>query len=75
MGGEVPRVPIRPRRGCPDSLVPLRHWIVRRTMRVVRPGLLVVVEAELRPHLLCESLAQGMRIAFVTARLSSVNAS
>ena len=52
---------------CPFDL----QWIVRRTLRVIRPELLVIVETDLWPHLLRECHARGVRTAFVNARLSS----
>jgi 3-deoxy-D-manno-octulosonic-acid transferase len=52
---------------CPIDL----RFILRRTLNVVRPELLLIVETDLWPNLLRECHARGVRIAIVNGRLSS----
>jgi 3-deoxy-D-manno-octulosonic-acid transferase len=42
----------------------------RRAVRTIRPDLLILVEAEVWPNIVCEARASGTRVALVNARLS-----
>lgn len=42
----------------------------RRAVRTIRPDLLILVEAEVWPNIVCEARASGARVALVNARLS-----
>jgi tetraacyldisaccharide 4'-kinase len=44
---------------------------VRRTLRVIRPALLIVLETEIWPNLYAETRRAGARLALVNARISS----
>lgn len=45
-------------------------FTARRAVRTIRPGMLILVEAEVWPNIVCEAKAMGARIALVNARLS-----
>lgn len=45
-------------------------WAVRRTMRRIRPSLLVLAELELWPNLILAAKWQGARVAIVNGRMS-----
>jgi 3-deoxy-D-manno-octulosonic-acid transferase len=47
------------------------YWIVRRAVRLIRPRMLLLVEAEVWPNLTAEAQAQGASLALVNARLSA----
>ena len=50
---------------------PLDFWpVMRRAFSVIRPGRIVLVEAEVWPNLVAEAHARGIPIALVNARLS-----
>lgn len=42
----------------------------RRAVRTIRPDVLILVEAEVWPNIVCEARASGARVALVNARLS-----
>ncbi len=44
---------------------------VRRTLRAIRPALLIVLETEIWPHLYVEISRSGCRVAIVNGRISS----
>ena len=46
-------------------------FIVRRTLRLVRPRVFVMMETEIWPNLLRECRAQGVRTAVINGRISS----
>lgn len=46
-------------------------FIIRRTLRLVRPRLFVIMETELWPNLLRECRRQGIRTALVNGRIST----
>ncbi len=46
-------------------------FIIRRTLRLVRPRLFVIMETELWPNLLRECRRQGIRTALVNGRISA----
>jgi len=46
-------------------------FIVRRTLRLVRPRLFVMMETEIWPNLLRECRAQGVRTVLINGRISS----
>lgn len=47
------------------------YWIARRAIRLIRPKLMILVEAEIWPNLTAEAKAQGARLVLVNARLSA----
>jgi 3-deoxy-D-manno-octulosonic-acid transferase len=44
--------------------------VAKRAMRIVRPKMMILVEAEVWPNLTAEAKAQGAKLALVNARLS-----
>jgi 3-deoxy-D-manno-octulosonic-acid transferase len=46
-------------------------WVVRRTLRSIRPNIVLVMETELWPGFLRECRKQGIPVALVNGRLSS----
>lgn len=46
------------------------YFIARRALRAIRPKMLVLIEAEVWPNLVCEARAAGVKVALVNARLS-----
>ncbi|MDD3886194.1 MAG: 3-deoxy-D-manno-octulosonic acid transferase [Victivallaceae bacterium] len=55
---------------CPIDFL----WMVRRTLDVVRPSLLVIFETEIWPNLICETRKRGTPVALVNARMSDHSA-
>lgn len=45
-------------------------WVVRRVLKLVRPEMLVFVEAEVWPNLTCLAKRQGVKLCLANARLS-----
>ena len=45
-------------------------WSVRRTLRAIRPAILIIVETELWPNLLRRAKDSGARVALINARVS-----
>lgn len=50
------------------------RWMVRRTLTLLAPSMLVILETELWPNLIAESAARGMPLVLVNARLSDRSA-
>lgn len=46
------------------------YFTARRAVRAIRPKMLILVEAEVWPNIVCEARAAGAKIALVNARLS-----
>lgn len=47
------------------------YFTAKRAVHVIRPKLLILVEAEVWPNIVCEARAAGARVALVNARLSA----
>jgi len=45
-------------------------WCVRRTLRAVRPGIVVILETEIWPNFLRETRRTGVPVVFVNGRIS-----
>jgi 3-deoxy-D-manno-octulosonic-acid transferase len=45
-------------------------WVVRRTLRVIRPEMFISVESEFWPNLLRESKLAGAKVALINGRIS-----
>ena len=46
------------------------YFTARRAVKAIRPKMLILVEAEVWPNIVCEARAAGARVALVNARLS-----
>lgn len=46
------------------------YFTARRAVKAIRPKMLILVEAEVWPNIVCEARAAGAKIALVNARLS-----
>lgn len=58
-----------------DWLEPIYHpvdfyWIAQRAIRLIKPKLMILVEAEIWPNLTAEAKTQGAKLVLVNARLS-----
>ncbi len=51
---------------CPIDFL----WMVRRTLKVLQPAMLVIFETEIWPNMVMESRKQGIPVALVNARMS-----
>ncbi len=51
---------------CPVDFI----WFVRRTLRLLKPSMLVIFETEIWPNMVCESRRAGIPVALVNARIS-----
>ncbi len=49
-------------------------WMVRRTLNVLKPAMLVIFETEIWPNIICETSNRGIPIALVNARMSDHSA-
>mgnify|MGYP005891565003 FL=1 len=55
---------------CPIDFL----WMVRRTLRVLRPAMLVIFETEIWPNMIAESRREGIPVALVNGRMSDHSA-
>ena len=46
------------------------RWVARRSLRAVRPALVLIVETEIWPNFLREARAAGVPVAFINGRIS-----
>ncbi|MEI6277797.1 MAG: 3-deoxy-D-manno-octulosonic acid transferase [Verrucomicrobiae bacterium] len=46
------------------------YFSARRAVRTIRPEMLILIEAEVWPNIVCEARAAGAKVALVNARLS-----
>ncbi len=51
---------------CPVDFI----WMVRRTLKVLKPSMLVIFETEIWPNMLWESCRAGIPVALVNGRMS-----
>ena len=56
---------------CPIDFL----WMVRRTLRVLQPAMLVIFETEIWPNMIAESRRAGIPVALVNGRMSDHSAS
>ena len=56
---------------CPIDFL----WMVRRTLRVLQPAMLVIFETEIWPNMFAESRRAGIPVALVNGRMSDHSAS
>ncbi len=47
------------------------YFTARRALKAIHPGMLILVEAEVWPNIVCEARASGAKVALVNARLSA----
>ncbi len=63
------------RKQCPEGVAvifcPIDFlWMVRRTLRILRPAMLVIFETEIWPNMVYESRRAGIPVALVNGRMS-----
>lgn len=51
---------------CPIDFL----WMVRKTLRVLKPAMLVIFETEIWPNMVCECRRAGIPVALVNGRMS-----
>src|SRR5262245_5126615 len=49
-------------------------WIARRVLHIVRPVMIVLVELEVWPNLVCQAARQGIRVVVINGRLTQRSA-
>lgn len=55
---------------CPIDFL----WMVRRTLNVLKPAMLVIFETEIWPNMICETRKRGIPVAMVNGRMSDHSA-
>ena len=61
--------------GCAAIFCPIDFlWMVRRTLQVVKPSMLVIFETEIWPNMVVESRRKGIPVVLVNGRMSDHSA-